>query len=208
MPGFQLLHHDLLDYTTAWTMQVKRVEQILAGEAGNLFWVLEHPPVYTLGQFGKCDDILMDHIPVVLTDRGGKATYHGPGQLVGYVIRDLRPNRYAVRDHVDKLEATVIRALAMCKVEAVREAGNPGVWVDGAKIGALGVRIRRGVAYHGFAINRSVDLAAFRGIIPCGLSHRPVTSLAQLGIDITRADLTEKLVTAFRDIFSAEWILE
>ncbi|MEO5334618.1 MAG: lipoyl(octanoyl) transferase LipB, partial [Magnetococcus sp. YQC-5] len=147
-------------------------------------------------------------IPVVESDRGGKVTYHGPGQLIGYVVCDLRPNTRAVREHVFKLEETVIRALDSCGVQAEREAGTPGVWVEGAKIGALGVRIRQGVAYHGFAVNRNPDLEAFSGIVPCGLSGRPVTSLARLGIDCTRRELEQKIVSAFQDVFQVTWIRE
>ncbi|MBF0429497.1 MAG: lipoyl(octanoyl) transferase LipB [Magnetococcales bacterium] len=203
---FQYLRYDRLDYETALTLQKKRVEHILAGEAVNLFLLLEHDPVYTLGRSGLREDVLIDTIPVVQSDRGGKVTYHGPGQLVGYVVCDLRPNSHAVRQHVYKLEETVIRTLEGFGVQAEREADNPGVWVNGAKIGALGVRIRQGVAYHGFAVNHSPDLGAFGGIIPCGLPERPVTSLSQLGIPLLRSELEERIIAIFGQIFGVEWI--
>ncbi len=205
---FELRRFDRLDYATAWQMQRERVARILEGRAVNLFVLLEHPPVYTLGRSGSRTEILDHRIPVVVSDRGGKATYHGPGQSVGYVVRDLRASRYAVREHVGKLEETILRVLAACGVAAMREEGHPGVWVDGAKIAALGVRIREGVAYHGFAINRSPDLAAFRGIVPCGLADRPVTSLAALGRMVDRETLETRIIEALSEIFLIDWIQE
>ncbi len=205
MSCFQLLRHDLLDYGSAWNLQKKRVDEILYQGAPNLIFLLEHPPVYTLGRSALGEDVLTQGIPVVRTDRGGKATYHGPGQLVGYVVCDLRPDMHAVRRHVHKLEEILICTLADFGVKAEREAKNPGVWVAGANIGALGVRVRQGVAYHGFALNRAPDLRAFQGIVPCGLSGRGVTSLLQLGIDLSRLVLEEKILLAFSEIFSVEW---
>ncbi|MBF0626615.1 MAG: lipoyl(octanoyl) transferase LipB [Magnetococcales bacterium] len=203
-----MLHwrHERLDYPTAWAQQQRWVERIVEQGAPGVFWLLEHDPVYTLGRSGRREEIREATIPVVETDRGGRVTWHGPGQSVGYVIRDLRPDIHAVREHVFRLEETVICALASVGVAAEREAGNPGVWVRGEKIAALGVRIRRGVAYHGFAVNRAPDLRAFEGIIPCGLSGRRVTSLARLGIDMTRVAWEECLMRAFERIFVVEWM--
>ncbi|MEO5345973.1 MAG: lipoyl(octanoyl) transferase LipB [Magnetococcus sp. YQC-9] len=202
---FELRHDARLAYPEAWARQLERVEAIVAQEAINLFWLLEHQPVYTLGRSARPDEILDASIPRIATDRGGRVTYHGPGQLVGYVIRDLRPAIHAVRSHVFKLEETVIRTLAGLGIEAEREAHNPGVWVAGEKIAALGVRIRHGVAYHGFAINRAPDLGAFAGIVPCGLMGRGVTSLEKLGSPVTRAELEHRVVTAFEEVFAVQW---
>lgn len=143
-------------------------------------------------------------IPVIVTDRGGKVTYHGPGQLVAYVVCDLRPYALAsVRQHVTRLEETAIQTLSFFGVFAQRDLKNPGIWVENVKIGALGVRIRRGVAYHGVAINRDLDLRPFRGIIPCGLAHRAVTSLANLGVHVSRMAFEAQFLVAFREVFDA-----
>ncbi|MBF0190296.1 MAG: lipoyl(octanoyl) transferase LipB [Magnetococcales bacterium] len=203
-----LWRHERLDYQTAWDRQRRRVAEIVAGGASGVFWLLEHDPVYTVGRSGQWGEILDASIPVVETDRGGRVTWHGPGQTVGYVIRDLRPDIHAVRAHVDKLEETVIRTLAGWGVVAEREAKNPGVWVGGEKIAALGVRIRHGVAYHGFAINRDPDLRAYAGIVPCGLPGRGVTSLARLGIEVTRVALEARLLAVFQEVFQVELVDE
>lgn len=192
-------------YSVAWERQLARVEAIAAGAAPNLFWLLEHDPIYTLGRSASRAEILDATIPTIVTDRGGKVTYHGPGQLVGYVLKDLRPAIHAARAHVFRLEETVIRALAGLGVEARRESNNPGVWVAGEKIAALGVRIRHGVAYHGFSINRAPDLEAFAGIVPCGLAGRGVTSLEKLGVPVSRADLETGLLASFREVFETDW---
>ncbi|MBF0260839.1 MAG: lipoyl(octanoyl) transferase LipB [Magnetococcales bacterium] len=202
---FEYQRDERLAYHLAWERQMARVEAIAAREAPNLFWLLEHDPIYTLGRSASPADILATTIPTRVTDRGGKVTYHGPGQLVGYVLRDLRPAIHAARAHVIKLEETVIRALAGLGVEARRESDNPGVWVAGEKIAALGVRIRHGVAYHGFSINRAPDLDAFAGIVPCGLAGRGVTSLEKLGSPVPRAELEARLVASFQEVFEAEW---
>jgi lipoyl(octanoyl) transferase len=204
MSEFEILSIDQMDYQEAWDLQKKRLAQILAGEAGNLLLLLEHPPVYTLGRSGSSAEVLTKDIPIVETDRGGKVTYHGPGQMIAYVVRDLRSNPRAVRAHVDGLERSVIKTLAGLNIEGVVERENPGVWVEGAKIAALGVRISRGVAYHGLSLNRSPDLAHFEGIIPCGLKGRPVTSLTKLGVEITRSGLEERFRVAFSGVFEVQ----
>ncbi|MBF0214904.1 MAG: lipoyl(octanoyl) transferase LipB [Magnetococcales bacterium] len=203
---YHFARHERVDYLHAWDEQRRRVERIVTEGAPGLFWLLEHDPVYTVGRSGQRGEIRNEAIPVVESDRGGRVTYHGPGQTVGYVIRDLRPNIHAVRAHVFRLEEIVIRTLAGFGLLAEREAKNPGVWVNGEKIAALGVRIRQGVAYHGFAINRAPELSAFAGIVPCGLQGRGVTSLFRLGIEVERQELERRLRSAFQDIFEAEWM--
>jgi lipoyl(octanoyl) transferase len=200
--NFEKICFEQIDYLESWELQKKRVAQIVAKESQNLLLLVEHPPVYTLGRSAKLSDILHDDIAVVESDRGGGVTYHGPGQMVAYVVCDLRHNQGAVRAYVDKLEMTVIKTLQGLGVTGVVERDNPGVWVDGAKIAALGVRISRGVAYHGLSLNRNPDMRHFSGIIPCGLVGRSVTSLFELGIEISRLELEERFVTAFRDVFA------
>jgi lipoyl(octanoyl) transferase len=199
---FEKICFEQIDYLESWELQKNRVAQIVAKEADNLLLLVEHPPVYTLGRSANPSDILHNDIAVVESDRGGGVTYHGPGQMVAYIVCDLRPKHRAVRVHVDKLEMTVIKTLQGLGVEGAVERDNPGVWVDGAKIAALGVRISRGVAYHGLSLNRKPDMSHFSGIIPCGLVGRSVTSLFELGIDITRLELEERFVAAFKDVFA------
>lgn len=202
---FTLVRYHRLAYAQALERQRALAGQVRSAGIGNHLLLLEHPPVYTIGRSGTPAEVFEAGIPVRMTDRGGRVTYHGPGQLVAYVIRDLGGPFRGVRAHVALLEETAIRTLAACGVHAGREAGNPGVWVDGAKIGALGVRVQGGVAYHGLALNRDPDLERFRGIVPCGLSDRRVTSLAGLGVAVSRAELETRFLAAFRQVFNARW---
>lgn len=145
-------------------------------------WFIEHPPVYTLGQAGKPEHILNPgNIPVIPVDRGGQVTYHGPGQLMIYVLSDIRRRKMGVRELVTKLEQTIIDLLADYGVEASARKDAPGVYVNGAKICSIGLRIRRGCSYHGLAFNVAMDLEPFAGINPCGFVNLPITQLADLG---------------------------
>lgn len=211
---FQLYRPPLLDYESAWTLQKEWVTKILEEKANNLLLLVEHPPVYTIGRSGQLNDVLQTTfsdltIPVIATDRGGKVTFHGPGQLVAYVVCDLRPHALAtVRHHVNRLEKCVIHTLASFGISAYSDKNNPGVWVNGAKIGALGVRIRRGIAYHGIAINRDPNLNLFTGIVPCGLINQTVTSLIKLGKEVSRNQLEEHFLLAFQEVFGIQWATE
>jgi len=150
------------------------------------FWVLEHPPVYTVGQAGRAAHFpRTSSIPVEHTDRGGQITYHGPGQAVVYLLVDLSRRGLTVRELVRRVEAGVIGLLAVHGVVADRRAGAPGVYVDGAKIAALGLRVRHGRSYHGVALNVDMDLAPYTDIDPCGFPGLAVTQLADLGIRLT-----------------------
>ncbi|MEO5376788.1 MAG: lipoyl(octanoyl) transferase LipB [Magnetococcus sp. DMHC-6] len=200
--GYDRFWWSQLAYEAAWEAQKNRVADLLAGRVGQALFILEHPSVYTLGRSGSLADIReRGRIPVVVSDRGGKVTYHGPGQMVAYVIWDLRLRRHAVRQHVEMLERCVMETLADFGVSGEREVGNPGVWVAGAKIAALGVRIRQGVAYHGVAINRQPDMSHFQAIVPCGLPNREVTSLESLGVRVERAALEERFEAVFQGVF-------
>lgn len=146
-------------------------------------WLLEHPPVFTLGQAGKPEHLLRETgIPLVKIDRGGQITYHGPGQLVAYLLLDLPRRRVKVRELVQRMEQAVIDLLAGYGIAAARLPGAPGVYVDGAKIAALGLRVKNGCSYHGLALNVHMDLTPFTAINPCGYSGMPVTQLADFGI--------------------------
>jgi lipoyl(octanoyl) transferase len=152
-------------------------------------WLLEHPPVYTLGQ-GAEHGPVANGIPLIQTDRGGDITYHGPGQLVVYTLVDLARRGIGVKQFVALLEQSVIDLLAG---RGSRRAGAPGVYVDGAKIAALGIRVRHGRAYHGLALNVNMDLAPFSAIDPCGYPGLPVTQMKDLGMEASLAEIGERL---------------
>lgn len=151
------------------------------GGAADEIWLLQHAPVYTLGQAGRAEYLLRENgIPLVRSDRGGQITYHGPGQLVAYLLLDLRRRGMGARALVDKMENAVILLLAEYGIAAESKPGAPGVYVNGAKIAALGLRIRRGRTYHGISFNVKMDLAPFADIAPCGFSGLRVTQLADV----------------------------
>lgn len=163
-----------------------RAAAVAVGEARELVWLLEHPPVYTAGTSADPAELIDPRFPVVATGRGGRYTYHGPGQRVGYLVLDLGARGRDVRCFVHALEHWVIAALAHLGVEAFAVDGRVGIWTldrgREAKIGAIGVRVRRWITLHGFAVNIDPDLAHFGGIVPCGLPDFAVTSLAELGV--------------------------
>lgn len=193
----------LTDYATALEAMEARVEAIRTGAARELIWLVEHPPVYTAGTSAAPDDLVEpDRFPVFRTGRGGRYTYHGPGQRVGYVMLDLNARGRDVRCFVDALEDWMIAALARFGVTAFKAEGRIGVWTQTpageAKIGAIGVRVRRWISYHGFALNVAPDLSHFGGIVPCGLPDYPVTSLAALGIEASLADADAALAATLQ----------
>jgi lipoyl(octanoyl) transferase len=156
-------------------------------------WLTEHPPVYTLGLAGRREHVLRANgIPVVKVDRGGQVTYHGPGQLVAYVLLDLHRAGYGVKEMVRRLEQSVIDLLAELGVSGERQAGMPGVYVGGAKIAAVGLRVSRGCSYHGIALNVDADLASFMRINPCGYPGLAATRLADLGVRDTMAAVQQR----------------
>lgn len=182
-------------YREALEEMTARNAAIAAGEARELIWLLEHPPVYTAGTSAAIAELLDPRFEVVQAGRGGRYTYHGPGQRIGYVLLDLRKRARDARGFVHALEGWVIDTLADFGVEAFRADGRIGMWtqdIDGreAKIGAIGVRIRKWVTMHGFAVNIRPDLAHFTGIVPCGIEEFGVTSLARLGkaVDLAQWD--------------------
>ena len=202
-------------YSEALATMETRVADIRAGRASELVWLLEHPPLYTAGTSAAAKDLLQPvRFPVHVAGRGGQYTYHGPGQRVAYVMLDLRARRQDVRRYVWELEEWTIRALARFNVTAERRAGRVGVWVvrpgkphlpDGTpredKIAAIGVRIRHWVSFHGLSINVEPDLSHYEGIVPCGIADHGVTSLVDLGLPATLADLDMALVETFAEVF-------
>lgn len=194
-------------YPEALAFMEKRVEAIGAGQAGDLLWLLEHPPVYTAGTSAKEADLLSDRFPVFRTGRGGQYTYHGPGQRVSYLMINLKNKQQSpdIKKYIWQIEEWVIRALDALGVSAERREGRVGLWVASPageeKIAAIGVRVRRWVAYHGVSINVDPDLSHFGGIVPCGLGGYGVTSLKKLGIRAGMADLDRELLRARDGVF-------
>lgn len=203
---------DVSDGLTPYPAAVTRMEQLQSAirddEARELIWLLEHPALYTAGTSADPAELLSAQFPVYETGRGGRYTYHGPGQRVGYVMLDLARRCKDVRCYVHALEGWVIDALGHFGVAARRADGRIGIWCDTpdgneAKIGAIGVRIRRWVTMHGFAVNVAPDLRHFGGIVPCGIAEYPVTSLAELGIDASLADFDAALLATLPDFLNA-----
>jgi lipoyl(octanoyl) transferase len=195
-----------VDYAAAVAEMEARVQAIRAGAACELVWLLEHPPLYSAGTSARDDELLEpERLPVHKSGRGGRWTYHGPGQRVAYVMLDLTRRRLDVHCFVDRLEEWGIGTLAQFGVRGERRQGRVGIWVkDGAgeaKIAAIGVRVRRGVTYHGIALNIDPDLDHYRGIVPCGIAGYGVTSLAALGIGATTADVDAALRAGFAPAF-------
>lgn len=204
--------HDLgrLDYGAALELQRERVEKRKLGLIPDQFLIVEHPHVITLGRSGRRGNLLAGEevlrragIAFFPTDRGGDITYHGPGQVVGYPILDLREWKRDVVGYVRALEQVLIDALAEFGLQAGRVPGRTGVWIDGGKIAAIGVHISRWITSHGFALNVTTDLSYFKYIVPCGLSA-PVTSMAELGAAAERARVVAALASNFARIFGCD----
>lgn len=201
----------LVPYPEAVEAMEARAAAIAAGEAGELVWLLEHPPLYTAGVSSKPEELLAPgQFPVFETGRGGKFTYHGPGQRVAYVMLDLTARRRDVRGFVEALETWVIGALARFNVEGAIRPGRVGVWVDRRepglpvveeKIAAIGVKLRRWVSFHGVSLNVEPDLGHFGGIVPCGIAEHGVTSLVALGRPVTMAEADEAMRQSFVEVF-------
>ncbi|WP_170769428.1 lipoyl(octanoyl) transferase LipB [Ruegeria lacuscaerulensis] len=208
----------LTDYQDAVVFMEDRVAAIAAGEAEECVWLLEHPPLYTAGTSARIEDLVdPDRFPVHQTKRGGEYTYHGPGQRVAYVMLDLNKRGKDVRRFVKQLENWVIAALAEFNVRGEIRDGRVGVWVQRDdkpltatghpaedKVAAIGLRLRKWVSFHGISINVEPDLEHFSGIVPCGILDHGVTSLVDLGLPVTMADVDTALQKTFTEIFATE----
>ena len=196
-----------VDYPAAVEAMERRADAIGAGEASELVWLLEHPPLYTAGVSAKPGDLLSpDRFPVFRSGRGGQFTYHGPGQRVAYAMLDLRERGRDARGFVRALEAWLIEALGAFNVTGEMREGRVGVWVDRGqgredKIAAIGVKLRRWVSFHGVSLNVEPDLSHFSGIVPCGITEHGVTSLVDLGLPVGLDDADAALKTAFETVF-------
>jgi lipoyl(octanoyl) transferase len=203
-----------MGYRDACAFQDSRVVERLEGRAPDALFLLEHPPVITLGRRGSRRDIVAPPavleargIEIAESPRGGQLTYHGPGQLVGYPIVDLRPDRWGARRYVDRLEEVLIRTVAAFGIVARRVAGRTGVWVGDDKIAAIGIRITRGVTSHGFALNVNTDLSTFDLFVPCGIRDGGVTSIARVsGGDVRVSEVVPALVEEFGRIYERRMI--
>ena len=184
-----------LDYERTWlAMQRFTDERKLVPDTQDEVWLVQHPPVFTQGQAGKAEHLLLPgDIPVVKSDRGGQVTYHGPGQLVAYLMLDVRRLGYGVRELVTRMEQCLIDLLASYGVSAAAKADAPGVYVDGAKIASLGLRIRNGCSFHGLALNVDMDLEPFRRINPCGYAGLAMTQLRDHAGPIEFAEVGARL---------------
>lgn len=196
MPGNILLRHlGQVEYLPTW-LAMQEFTARRGPDTADEIWLLEHPPVYTLGQAGKPEHLLqITDIPLVNIDRGGQITYHGPGQIVAYLLIDLKRRGYGVRELVTRIEQTIINLLAEHHIQAQRLTNAPGVYVDNAKIAALGLRIKHGCSYHGLALNVDMDLSPFSYINPCGYQGMAVTQMRDFGVTTPMAQLAESLST-------------
>jgi lipoyl(octanoyl) transferase len=183
----------LVDYEPTW-QAMKRFTDDRDRDVGDEVWLVQHPPVFTQGQSGKPEHLLLPgNIPVVQVDRGGQVTYHGPGQLVAYLLLDVRRLGFGVRDLVTRIEHSLIALLASYGVSAVAKSDAPGVYVDGAKIASLGLRIRQGCSFHGLALNVDMDLEPFKRINPCGYAGLAMTQLRDHAGPIEFAEVSARL---------------
>lgn len=208
MRKLEVLNLGRMDWLQAYNLQQQYIQRRKDGVGQDTLLLVEHPHVVTMGRNGKEANLLAP--PEILakagisyyeTNRGGDVTYHGPGQIVGYPIFDLRGWKKDVVAYVRAIEETLIRVLALYEVSAVREPGMTGVWVNGAKVAAIGIHISRWVSSHGFALNHSPDLSYFRYIVPCGLSL-PVTSMEALGIEVARETVIAQISSTFGEVFA------
>jgi lipoyl(octanoyl) transferase len=192
-------------YPNAIAQMEARVEGIITGKAGDMVWLLEHPPIFTSGTSAKPEDLInSQNLPVFETGRGGQFTYHGPGQRVGYVMMQL--HHPDIRKHIYNLEQWIIDTLAEFDIQGERRVDRIGIWVQDkkrgeAKIAAIGLRVKKWVAYHGIAINVNPNLEHFNGIVPCGIREFGVTSLHAMGKEIEMQMLDKKLKSTFKKIY-------
>jgi lipoyl(octanoyl) transferase len=210
-----LVSTGLTPYLEAVNFMERRVESIIKGEARELVWLVEHPPLYTAGTSAQAKDLITPHIFDVFTSgRGGQYTYHGPGQRVAYVMLNLNNRLRDVRAFVCALETMIIKTLGEFNVKGEIRDGRVGIWINRPdkvryhpniqredKIAAIGIRLRKWVSFHGFALNVDPDLMHFNGIVPCGITEYGVTSLVDLGLPVTIEDVDIALLKAFENIF-------
>lgn len=208
VPTLKIRELGLRPYLETWAAMREFTDARTKGTPDEL-WLLEHPPVYTQGLAGKPEHVLdPGDIPVVQTDRGGQITYHGPGQLVAYPLLDLERLGVGIRNLVSTLEAVTIELLESYGVRGQRRDGAPGVFVEGAKIASIGLKVRRGCTFHGLAFNVSLDLSPFERINPCGFAGQPMTRLADLADERDIGRIGRKLAERLAATLELDWIAE
>ena len=186
------------DYQAVWE-QMQDYTQQRSESSPDQLWIVEHPPVYTQGQAGKPEHVLNpNNIPIIQSDRGGQVTYHGPGQVVAYVLIDLKRKGIGIKRLVSSLETAVIQLLSDYAIDASIQCGAPGVYVNDKKICSIGLRVKRGCSYHGIALNVDMDLLPFKGINPCGFKQLEMTQVKDFVDNITLQEVISKLIIHFK----------
>lgn len=208
-----LYHQEVVPYDIAWEWQRSLVAQRRErSELDDVLLLLEHPPVYTLGQGSSLQHLKFDSAhaphPIYRIERGGEVTFHCPGQLVGYPILNLRYHRQDLHWYLRQLEEVLIRVLAEYGLAAERMAGLTGVWVEGYKLAAIGIKVSRWITMHGFSLNVCPDLTGFQHIVPCGIADKPVGSLAQFIPEVELEQVRSQVATAFAEVFQVELIIQ
>ena len=199
---------ELVDYKKSIELMEKRVEGINEGKASELLWFLEHPPIYTAGTSSNDKDLLNENLfPVFRTNRGGQFTYHGPGQRVAYLMLNVRDRDYNVKSFIRLLEQWIMNSLMDIGIKSFLIKGKVGIWVNNEeKIASLGLRIRKGISFHGISLNINPNLEHFSGIIPCGNENSGITSIEKIGLNIKKKEIDKILISNFKKIFEVKII--
>lgn len=199
---------ELVDYKKSIELMEKRVEGINEGKASELLWFLEHPSIYTAGTSSNDKDLLNENLfPVFRTNRGGQFTYHGPGQRVAYVMLNVRDRDYNVKSFIRLLEQWIMNSLMDIGIKSFLIKGKVGIWVNNEeKIASLGLRIRKGISFHGISLNINPNLEHFSGIIPCGNENSGITSIEKIGLNIKKKEIDKILISNFKKIFEVKII--
>jgi len=199
---------ELVDYKKSIELMEKRVEGIKEGKVSELLWFLEHPPIYTAGTSSNDKDLLNKNLfPVFRTNRGGQFTYHGPGQRVAYVMLNVRDRDYNVKSFIRLLEQWIMNSLMDIGIKSFLIKGKVGIWVNNEeKIASLGLRIRKGISFHGISLNINPNLEHFSGIIPCGNENSGITSIEKIGLNIKKKEIDKILISNFKKIFEVKII--
>lgn len=200
--------NELVDYKKSIELMEKRVEGINENKASELLWFLEHPSIYTAGTSSNDKDLLNENLfPVFRTNRGGQFTYHGPGQRVAYVMLNVRDRNYNVKSFIRLLEQWIMNSLMDIGIKSFLIKGKVGIWVNNEeKIASLGLRIRKGISFHGISLNINPNLEHFSGIIPCGNENSGVTSIEKIGLNIKKKEIDKILISNFKKTFEVKII--
>jgi lipoyl(octanoyl) transferase len=189
-----------VDYLKSIKILEKRVKDVHEGKKGELVWILEHSPIYTAGTSSREDDLIDKRINVIKTNRGGKHTYHGPGQKVVYFVLNLNKRKKNIRSLVNKIEKCIVNVLNEYNLKSYPDRKNIGIWIENKKIAAIGIRVKKWIAYHGFALNVCNDLNVYKKIVPCGIANKSITNLKENGINNFN-NINKIIIKKFLDVF-------